>query len=131
MITHPRLFDTLGEAITAPGMVYAHWKGGVYRLLSYIPAGQPLPDTLPLRAVDQLPKEGEPQDLVVYEHLWPHPHQYYVRTASEFFDHESREPASPLTMASRRFTPYEHGRPATVRLVGETDRYRTRARCGA
>lgn len=122
-----RLFDTQGEALNAPGLVYAHWKGGIYRLLSYVPAGGRLPDVLPLNDAMEVPKE--PADLVVYEHLWPHAHQYYVRTAAEFFDHEARQPASPMTLASRRFTPYEDGRPATVRLVGETDRYRTRARC--
>lgn len=115
----PRLFDSIGDAINAPGLVYAHWKGGIYRLLTLVKAPAALPDTLPLKETWEGPRPAG--DLVVYEHLWPHAHQYYVRSAAEFFDHEARSPQGMLTRENRRFTPYEGGSVAQARLRGEQD----------
>jgi len=123
----PRAYDSLGEALSAPGMVYAHWKGGIYRLLSYIPAGARMPDMLPIVNGGEAPVGV---DLVIYEHLWPHAHQYYVRSATEFFDHEARQPQVALTREHRRFTPYEFGEIQPSRLIGERDRVEIMGRCG-
>lgn len=62
------LFTTKEEALSAPGEVYQHYKGGVYRLLQ--------------RDV----KHAETGELgVVYEHLWPHNHTLFFRPQDIFF----------------------------------------------
>jgi hypothetical protein len=67
MEEHP-LFPTKEAAYAAPGEVYQHYKGGVYRLLH--------------RDV----KHTETNELgVVYEHLWPHDHGVYFRPQEMFF----------------------------------------------
>ena len=62
------LFKTEEGALSAPGEIYKHYKGGVYRLLA--------------RGVSHS-ETGEIG--VVYEHLWPHPHKYLYRPQEMFF----------------------------------------------
>ncbi len=57
------------EARTAPGEIYRHYKGGIYRLV----------------ARDVLHSETEELG-VVYEHLWPHTHRFFFRPQTMFFD---------------------------------------------
>ena len=67
MEEHP-LFATEEEALAAPGEIYRHYKGGVYRLVS--------------RGV----KHSETLEVgVVYEHLWPHEHEFWYRPEEMFF----------------------------------------------
>jgi len=62
------LFPTKEEALAAPGEIYQHYKGGVYRLIQ--------------RDV----KHSETLELgVVYEHLWPHDHGLWYRPQELFF----------------------------------------------
>lgn len=61
-------YKTIEDALLAPGMIYLHYKGGVYRALG-------------------VAKHTETKELmVVYEHLWPHEHSYFVRPQEMFFD---------------------------------------------
>ena len=62
------LFSTEADALQAPGEVYRHYKGGIYRIV--------------LRGVTHT-ESGEVG--VVYEHLWPHAHQYWFRPENIFF----------------------------------------------
>ncbi len=62
------LYKTEAEALSAPGEIYKHYKGGVYRLVQ---RGVVHCDT------------HEPG--VLYEHLWPHVHQFWYRPESDFF----------------------------------------------
>lgn len=120
------LYPTRDAALNAPGRVYLHFKGGVYRLLTYIRADEPLPD---VERLTETWEGGRPsEDLVIYEHLWPHGHQHYVRPAAEFYDHgaEGREGAEG--QMDRRFTPYEGGRVAVHRLAGGFDHECMRSR---
>jgi hypothetical protein len=55
------------EALRMPGKIYEHYKGGIYRVFA---EGR---DSEHLREV------------VIYEHLWPHAHQYWVRPKDEFY----------------------------------------------
>ncbi len=56
------------EALTAPGEIYKHYKGGVYRLVH--------------RGV----KHSETGEVgVLYEHFWPHEHGYWFRPEELFF----------------------------------------------
>lgn len=59
-----RLYDTRPEALQAPGTIYEHYKGGIYRL------------------IDMDEEEG----IVTYEHLWPHSHEIYKRDVDDFVD---------------------------------------------
>ena len=70
------LFPTKEEALAAPGEIYQHYKGGVYRLIQ--------------RDV----KHSETLELgVVYEHLWPHNHEFWYRPQELFFGkNEKGEP---------------------------------------
>lgn len=61
-------FATFEEAIAAYPDTFVHYKGGVYRLLQ----------TGVIHADSQ-------EDLVLYEHLWPHEHKMFVRSREEFF----------------------------------------------
>jgi hypothetical protein len=64
---HP-LYPTKEAACAAPGEIFQHYKGGVYRLVR--------------RDV----KHSETLEVgVVYEHLWPHEHGYWFRPESLFF----------------------------------------------
>lgn len=129
------MFESREVALAAPGLVYQHWKGGVYRVARYIRV-EDLRHNRPLDLIEFIGRpvtstwDGEAglplQDLVVYEHLWPHPHQYYVRTAEEFFDHAARPcydtdlgPAVAMGRKQRRFTPVTTDE---ARLMGQTDR---------
>lgn len=62
------LYKSKEEAYAAPGEIFQHYKGGVYRLVA--------------RDV----KHTETGELgVVYEHLWPHTHSYFFRPQEMFF----------------------------------------------
>lgn len=67
------MYATREEALCAPGALYIHLKkGGIYRRIVIAKwAGE--------RAADM---EGEP--ISVYEHLWPHDHDFYTRPDAEF-----------------------------------------------
>lgn len=66
------LYTTKEEAYAAPGEIYQHYKGGVYRVLQ--------------RGV----KNTETGELgVLYEHLWPHEHTVYWRPEGIFFSRTS------------------------------------------
>ncbi len=60
---------TEAEALKAPGLVYRHYKGGIYRLI--------------LKGV----KNTDTGKLgIVWEHLWPHANSYFWRPESELED---------------------------------------------
>lgn len=61
------LYATKEEAYAAPGEIYQHYKGGVYRIH--------------LHDVEHS-ETGEAG--VVQEHLWPHAHQFKWRPKSVF-----------------------------------------------
>jgi hypothetical protein len=62
------LFASEAEALAAPGEIYKHYKGGVYRLVQ--------------RGV----KHSETLEVgVLYEHLWPHDHGFWFRPEEIFF----------------------------------------------
>ncbi len=65
------------EALSQPGDLYVHIKvGGIYRKL-----GQPK------YAGEQVLADGSLLDqtrMALYEHLYPHHHDFYVRPVSEF-----------------------------------------------
>lgn len=64
---HP-LFASKEEALIAPGEIYQHYKGGVYRLVQ--------------RGV----RHSETGEIgVLYEHLWPHDHGFWFRPEELFF----------------------------------------------
>lgn len=62
------LFATEAEALAAEGEIYKHYKGGVYRLVR--------------RGVldCEILEPG-----VLYEHLWPHNHDFWYRSEKDFF----------------------------------------------
>lgn len=60
---------TEAEAIATPGLIYRHYKGGIYRLV--------------LKGV----QNTTTADLgIVWEHLWPHAPGYKWRPEAEFQD---------------------------------------------
>lgn len=62
------LFKTKEGAYAAPGEIYQHYKGGVYRL------------------VQRDVKHTETGEIgVMYEHLWPHNHGFWFRPQEMFF----------------------------------------------
>lgn len=65
---HP-LYTTREEALNAPGEVYEHYKGGIYRI-----------HMRGVRDSEQHEERG-----VVYEHLWPHDHDFWFRLEKSFF----------------------------------------------
>ena len=70
------LHATRAEAVAASGAVYLHVKGGgIYRRMGSAKyAGDAC-----AAALDGCP-------MSVYEHLWPHPHEFYVRPDHEFVE---------------------------------------------
>lgn len=62
------LFSSREEALAAPGEIYAHYKGGVYRLVER----------------DVTHSESLEKG-VLYEHLWPHAHGFWFRPTELFF----------------------------------------------
>jgi hypothetical protein len=67
-MTQKSRFETKEEALAAPGEIYQHYKGGVYRLLE--------------RGV----KHSETLEVgVFYEHLWPHERGLWFRPEGIFF----------------------------------------------
>lgn len=65
------LFSDRDEALNAPGDVRVHYKGGIYRKL--------------FTALDcDLSVNGQVVRKAVYEHLHPHPHDFYLRGNEEF-----------------------------------------------
>lgn len=68
------LYADREEALEAPGAIYHHIKGGgIYRRMG---SGK--------YAGDKCAAELEGEYLSVYEHLWPHAHEFYIRPDSEF-----------------------------------------------
>jgi len=68
MTNEKPLFATKEEALAAPGEIYQHYKGSVYRL------------------VEREVKHSETLELgVVYEHLWPHDHGFWYRPQELLF----------------------------------------------
>jgi len=62
------LYATEEEALAVEGDIYKHYKGGVYRLVR--------------RGV----KHSETMEIgVLYEHLWPHAHEFWYRSENDFF----------------------------------------------
>jgi hypothetical protein len=74
------LYTTEAEALHAPGEIYRHFKGGIYRIVQ---RGVKDSETL------------EPG--IVYEHLWPRAHAFWYRPESSFF--------SKLDNGETRFRP--------------------------
>lgn len=74
------LFKTEKEALAAPGPIYRHYKGGIYRLVQ--------------RGV----RHSETGEVgVLYEHLWPHDHGFWFRPEALFFGNlENGEPRFKL-----------------------------------
>jgi len=68
MEEHP-LFSTEQEALSAEGEIYKHYKGGIYRLVKR-----------GILHCENLERH------VLYEHLWPHAHQFWFRSETDFFD---------------------------------------------
>lgn len=64
----PPLYATEAEALAAPGDVYRHYKGGIYRVLH-----------------SNVRHSEDLSTGVVYEHLWPHAHGVWYRPAALFF----------------------------------------------
>ena len=63
-----RRCNTREQALSAPGKIYEHYKGGIYREV--------------MRGV----RHTERDEMgVVYEHLWPHEHKSFFRP-QEMFD---------------------------------------------
>lgn len=93
------------QALSDTGLVYLHWKGGVYRAV-----GLAVPTPSSGTDDEALARNG----LVIYEHLFPHARQFYVRPVDEFFDRGARD--DQYALDERRFTPYSQGRPANTRL---------------
>ena len=78
------LYDTKEKALAAPGEIYQHYKGGVYRLVQ---RGVRHSETL--------------ETGVLYEHLWPHNHGFWFRPEGIFFGTlESGEPRFKLVKSS-------------------------------
>lgn len=68
MTAQKSLFESETAARAAPGEIYRHYKGGIYRLIC--------------RDV----KHSETGEIgVVYEHLWPNEHGFWFRPAEMFF----------------------------------------------
>lgn len=88
---HPPVWLTVGEvpenasgmteeqALSAPGDVRRHKKGGIYRVLLVDTVRRPWAATW---AGNDNPISGQP--LVLYEHLWPHAPALYQRPQAEF-----------------------------------------------
>jgi len=75
------LFTTREEALQAPGEIYEHFKGGIYRLVQ--------------RGVRD--SESHEERGVIYEHLWPHQHDFWFRLEKSFFENlDNGEPRFKL-----------------------------------
>lgn len=68
MLEGKPLFATEEEALKAEGELYHHYKGGIYRLVQ---KGIIYCENL------------EPH--VLYEHLYPHAHRFWLRSEKDFF----------------------------------------------
>ena len=56
------------EELAAPGEIYRHYKGGIYRLVAH-----------------NVTHSETGEKGVVYEHLWPHEHSFFYRPQDMFF----------------------------------------------
>ena len=65
------LYSNEAEALNAPGDIYKHYKGGVYRRHFTVTA-----------ATDTPIQNGD--ELVLYEHIHPNEHGFFVRLPSEW-----------------------------------------------
>lgn len=76
-------YSSKQEALAAPGEIYQHYKGGVYRL------------------VQRDVRHSETGEIgVLYEHLWPHDHGFWFRPQDIFFGTlENNEPRFKLVKA--------------------------------
>lgn len=68
MTVEKPLYPSREEALQAQGEIYQHYKGGIYRLVQ---RGVLHCETL------------EPH--VLYEHLYPHAHRFWLRPENDFF----------------------------------------------
>ena len=66
------LYPTREAALAAPGEVYAHRKGGVYRVVGRFMWANSGPQ--------------DEKEALLYEHLFPNAHALYGRTGDEFFE---------------------------------------------
>lgn len=84
------LYVRRSNAVKAAGEIFAHYKGGIYRVIS----------SDAIFTEEELVSESV-NPVVVYEYLWPHQHAVYVRPASMFY--------GDLPNGSKRFTPIVDG----------------------
>lgn len=66
------LYHHRDDALAAPGAIYDHFKGGIYRKLG----------RFVYQEGDFVPKQGDL--MVAYEHIYPHEHGMFVRTDKDF-----------------------------------------------
>lgn len=66
------LYKHREDALKAPGQIYTHFKGGIYRKLGRVK----------YQAGDFVPEQGD--TLVIYEHIFPHEHSLFARTDKDF-----------------------------------------------
>ena len=58
------------EALNTEGLIYRHFKGGIYKY------------------VGEAKSSDDPNKrVVVYQHLWPHAFQLWIRNSNEFFSY--------------------------------------------
>lgn len=68
------LYVNREDALKAPGAIFIHLKkGGIYRKMG-----------VSIYAGDKCAEELDREPCSVYEHLWPHAHEFYHRPDSEF-----------------------------------------------
>ncbi len=66
------LYTTREDALNAPGEIYNHFKGGVYRKRG----------EFVWQDGEFAPKQGDV--IVAYEHIFPHEHSFYARHKNDF-----------------------------------------------
>lgn len=79
MVDNQQILDPQSEldALTAPGVILRHYKGGIYR------------ERVVAKLTDDA-KAGEA--IVVYEHLWPHEHTWFARPKHLFDEQVENQP---------------------------------------
>jgi len=63
------------EALAEPGLLFRHFKGGIYRYCAIAKSA-----------------DDDQQLLVIYEHLYPHERQLWIRRLEEFFGYKDGAP---------------------------------------
>lgn len=66
------LYHHRDDALAAPGAIYDHFKGGIYRKLG----------KFIYQEGEFVPQQGDV--MVAYEHLYPHEHSLFIRTDKDF-----------------------------------------------